>query len=183
MHAPAACLKTPGLFAFSPAELRHSRVLSRERACYPPPLRFASFSSHVLFSSITSVFSGRRVTRKQAPDSSCQTEANAGAAGPGDQRQNAALGPSPRQQRHRSGGVGGNEQGLSKRCHRPTSCLWEHTHTRHTHTQTHTHSLSPNESEPDSVISQRFSLTPGVSLPSIKFPSDLYVNVGAKKTR
>lgn len=36
VHAPAACLKTPGLFAFSSAELRHSRLAGGERARYPP---------------------------------------------------------------------------------------------------------------------------------------------------
>lgn len=86
MHAPAGCLKTPACLHSAQQSCGiHGCRAERGRARYPLSLRLTSFSSHVLFSSVSSVFSGCDVTRKQATDSSCQKQVNMDAAAPGNQ--------------------------------------------------------------------------------------------------
>lgn len=163
MHAPAGCLKTP-------ACLHSAQQSCGIHGCRAEREGESSLSSLSVF---LSVFRLRR-NKETSYRFLLPGEYGRRRSWKSDAvEQNLGLEPSPRrQERPRSGGRG-NEEGSSKSCHRPTSCQCEHTHT---------HTLQ-RPTEPDSVISQRFSLTPGVSLPPIKFPSDLYVNVRAKKTR
>lgn len=177
MHAPAACLKTPGLFAFSPAELQPFTAAElRESLLSSISVSRVLFFTHSVFLNNLPVFrsprneetSSRFLLLDAGENRRCRPWKSDYRAECGARAIATATEVRP------PFGGGGNEEGLSKRRQQVVS--------GNTHTHKHTYSLQMTP-EPDSVISQRFSLTPGVSLLPIKFPLNLYVNIRAKKSR